>query len=120
MEQADLEQPPAQLPKQPVVQQAQQQAAAEQAKFPLHMQDRIPLPKLLVVKENISPHWREQICNSHEILSNLQVRDNRHRVATFVTCIGEDALRIYNLLPFDNEAEKLDIDKVHAMMESAV
>ena len=114
MVQAYLEQPP----EQPVVQQAQQQAAAKQAKFPLHMQGKILLPKPLVVKETFHSvgKWR-QIGNSYEILSNLQVQDNRYRVATFVTCIGADTLRIYNSLLFDNEAEKSDMDKVLGMME---
>ena len=71
------------------------------------------------VKDNLSQHWREwrQIWNSYKTLSNGQVRDNRCRVAAFIICIGTDALRMYNLLPFDNETDKLDMDKVLAMME---
>ena len=37
---------------------------------------------------------------------------------TFITCIGQDALRIYNALPFANDADKRDLDKVLEEMEN--
>ena len=77
-------------------------AAENETTVPLLMQGRIPLPKQLPVTGSLAQHWREwkQIWTSYEILSNLQVRDNKYRIATFITCIGADALRIYNSLPF--------------------
>ena len=77
------------------------------------------MPKQLPVTGNLAQHWRDwkQIWTSYEILSNLQVRDNKYRIATCITCIGADALRIYNSLPFDNDEDKSDMDKVLAAME---
>ena len=94
-------------------------AAENEAAVPLLMQGRIPLPKQLPVTGNLAQHWREwkQIWTSYEILSNLQVRDNKYRIATFITCIGADALRIYNSLPFANDEDKSEMDKVLAAME---
>ena len=92
---------------------------AEEARIeaarPLRLQSRIPLPKPLVVRGNISQSWRKfrQIWDSYEILANLKLPDMKeHRIATFITCKGQDALRIYNALPFANDAEKRNLDKV--------
>ena len=38
-------------------------------------------------------------------------------MATFITCIGYEALRIYNALPFAYEAEKGDLDRVLDKMQ---
>ena len=94
--------------------------AHTEAARPLRLQSRIPLPKPLVVRGNISQSWREfrQIWDSYEILANLKLPDMKeHRIATFITCLGQNSLRIYNALPFANDADKRDLDKVLEEME---
>ena len=57
----------------------------------------VPLPPQLNLKGNIEANWRvwRQIWDSFEILSKLKTQPNEYRVATFITCVGTDALQIY-------------------------
>ena len=41
----------------------------------------------------------------------------KYRVATFITCIGPDALEVYNGLPFESDDDKDDITKILELME---
>ena len=40
-----------------------------------------------------------------------------YRVATFTTCVGHDALRIYNSLQFEKDAHVRDMDKILEKMK---
>ena len=40
-----------------------------------------------------------------------------YHVATFITCVGHDALRIYNSLQFEEDAHKRDMDKIIEKIE---
>ena len=42
----------------------------------------------------------EAIWSSHEIVTRLRDEPSEIRVATFITCIGQRGLQIYNSLPF--------------------
>ena len=48
----------------------------------------------------------------------LNEKDSKLRVATFVTCIGPDALDIHNGLPFQNDEEKGDMNKILELWNS--
>ena len=50
--------------------------------------------------------------DAYEIVKKLNEKDDRYRVAAFITCIGSDVLEIHNGLPFQSEEEKQDISKV--------
>ncbi|XP_062504855.1 uncharacterized protein LOC134181605 [Corticium candelabrum] len=43
---------------------------------------------------------------------------DEYRLASFITCIGRAGLRIYNSLPFAEEAEKTDMARVIELMEA--
>lgn len=74
------------------------------------MQSHIPLPPKLDLGGNISQTWKtwKQIWNSYVIVTGLADKDNAYQVATFITCIGHEALEVYNGLPFRDENEKND------------
>ena len=107
------------MAEQPDASVAEEAVQAEVAR-PVSLQSRIPLPRPLVVRGNLSQNWREfrQIWDSYEVLTNLRQPDMKvHRMATFIACIGYEALRIYNALPFADEAEKGDLDRVLDKMQ---
>ena len=55
--------------------------------------------------------------DSFEIASRLNQQENKYRVATFITCIGSEALEVYNGLPFEAEEDKQVMTKVLDLME---
>ena len=79
----------------------------------------VPLPHRLDVKGNLTQNWKrwKQVWDSYEIVTNLKDKETAYRTATFITCIGPDALEVYNGLPFENAADKNDIVKVLDLME---
>ena len=106
----------AEQPDSPVAEEAAQAEAAR----PVSLQSRILLPRQLVVRGNLSQNWREfrQIWDSYEVLTNLrQPEMKENRMATFITCIGYETLQIYNALPFADETEKGDLDRVLDKMQ---
>ena len=69
---------------------------------------KIPLPPNIKLTGNLKGNWEKfrQLWDSYEILTGLNEATGTVRVATFVTCIGIDALEIHNNLPFKNPDEK--------------
>ena len=84
------------------------------------VQVTVPMPGPLRTKGSLSQNWREwqQVWNSYEIVARLNSQTDDYRLATFITCIGHAGLRIYNSLPFANNAEKRDMAKVLELMEA--
>jgi hypothetical protein len=83
------------------------------------LQGNIPFPPKLDMKGPLATNWKrwKQIWDSFEIVSKLKNADKEYRTATFITCIGPDAMDVFNGLPFANEGEKKDIDKVIELMD---
>ncbi len=79
----------------------------------------IPLPPNIKLKGNLKSNWLifKQLWTSYETLTGLKNEDSVFRVATFVTCIGTEALEIHNGLPFTSEAESHNIDKILQLWE---
>ena len=71
-------------------------------------------PKLQLQSGNLSKEWKQwrQIWEAYEEVTDLRNKTSRLRVATFITCIGKEALEVHNGLPFQSDAEKTDIQKV--------
>ena len=55
--------------------------------------------------------------DSYQLVSGLKSQSGEYRVATFITCIGSEALEVYNALPFETPADAQDIQKVLDLME---
>ncbi len=103
------------------------------------LHSNIPLPPKLEVHGNLAQSWKKwrQIWDSYEVVAGYvyELEENadavalaaavterrkkdRYRLATFITCIGPDALEIYNGLPFKTPEHKNDIDTVLQLFES--
>ena len=50
--------------------------------------------------------------DAYETVTKLNEKESKFRVATFITCIGAEALEVHNGLPFCSEDEKQDINVV--------
>ncbi|XP_028415809.1 uncharacterized protein K02A2.6-like [Dendronephthya gigantea] len=74
----------------------------------------VPLPHNLSVKGNLAKNWKQwkQVWKAYETVTDLAKRDSSYRVATFITCIGSEALQIHMGLPFASDEEKNDITTV--------
>ena len=88
-------------------------AVAAQAPAPT-MMSQVPFPPRLELKSNLAKTWKswKQLWDAYETVTGLNEKDSKLRVATFVTCIGPDALDIHNGLPFQNDEEKGDMNKI--------
>lgn len=71
-------------------------------------------PKLEVRCVNLSIEWKQwrQVWDAYEEVTELRTKTSRLRVATFITCIGKEALEVHNGLPFQSDEEYADINKV--------
>lgn len=81
---------------------------------PRAIQSNLPVPSRLDTRGNITENWKrwKQVWDPFEIASRLNQQENQRRVATFITCIGSDALEVYNSLPFEREDDKMVMSKV--------
>ena len=73
-----------------------------------------PPGKLDVNKGNIAENWKtyKQVQSNYCIVTGLDSRSEECRVALFLHCIGPEALRVYNGLPFPDEAERKKMKSV--------
>ena len=94
-------------------------AVAAQAPAPT-MMSQVPFPPRLELKSNLAKTWKswKQLWDAYETVTGLNEKDSKLRVATFVTCIGPDALDIHNGLPFQNDEEKGDMNKILELWNS--
>lgn len=71
------------------------------------IQSNLPVSNRLDMSGNISENWKKwkQVWDWFEIASRLNEQENEYRVATFITCIGSEALEVYNGLPFEREED---------------
>ena len=83
------------------------------------LQGPVPMPPKLRVTGDLGQNWKKlkQVWNSYEVVSRLNKQAHDYRVATFITCIGSEALEIYNALPFESEHHKMNMGKVLRLME---
>lgn len=87
-------------------------SAAATAGMPVVLQGSVPLPPKLKMGGDIRSAWR-QIWDSYEIVSRLAAQTDDYRVATFITCIGAEALDVYK-----TEEDKTNMETVLRLMEA--
>ena len=94
-------------------------STSTQPATPQFIQSSIPLPSKLDFKGNLAVNWKKfkRLWTNYEIASRLSTQSSNLRTATLLTCIGPDILEIYDGLPFGNEEEKRDIDKVIELLD---
>ena len=76
----------------------------------------VPLPPRLHLGGNLSENWKQwkQIYDAYETVTNLKSKPDNFRVAAFITCIGPEALNIHNSLPYQDESERQNIERIFA------
>lgn len=74
----------------------------------------VPLPPPLNIAGDLRSNWCKfkQLWDSYELITGLDKKNGDVRVATFITCIGLDALDIHNNLPYEREDDRKDMTKV--------
>jgi hypothetical protein len=84
----------------------------------------LPMPPHLAMTGNLATNWKRfyRAWNNYEIASRLRDPNNPStnkelRTATLLTCIGADALDVFDGLDFANEEERKDIDVVVSKFE---
>ena len=84
------------------------------ATTPPMFMSKVPIQPNIKLKGDLKQNWKEwkHIWDAYELVTNLNQQSNEYRVATFITCIGHEALKIHNGLPFKTEDEKKDITKI--------
>ena len=77
------------------------------------MATNIPIPKPLNINENLSYNWKvfKRDWKNYEIASKTNKEEMEIRVATFLACIGSEAMNIYDGLDIA-EADAGKIDKI--------
>ena len=95
------------------------QGSPQRLRQPNYPRAHIPLPGKLDFRGNLGENWKrfKQVWQNYEIAAHLREQSNELRTATLLTCIGTEALDVYNGLPFANEAEKTDITVVIQKLE---
>ena len=106
------------MPPKPEVASGEASGTLEQPRL-VQISINIPLPSKLELSGNLATNWKKfhRAWNNYEIAARL--KDPEHpavnkslRTATLLTCIGSDALDVYDGLDFESEEQKNDIDVV--------
>ena len=97
--------------------------ASEEAKV-IQIPVNLPMPSQLVMTGNLAANWKRfnRAWNNYEIAARLKDPHNpatnkELRTATLLTCIGADALDVFDGLDFANEDESKYIDVVINKLE---
>ena len=80
----------------------------------------MPLPPRLSLAGNLAEDWKQwkQIYDAYETVTNLKSKPANFRVAAFITCIGPEALRIHNSLPYQEEGERQNIERIFELLNT--
>ena len=79
----------------------------------------LPFPQKLDFRGNIATNWKrfKRMWTNYEVATGLDKQGGKTRTATFLTCIGADALEIFDGFVFENEHDADDIDNVIVKFE---
>ena len=75
---------------------------------------KLPTPPNINLNGDLRENWKQwkQIWDAYALVTGLTQQSSEFQVATFVTCIGQQALKIHNGLPFKTDEEKRDMGKI--------
>ena len=85
----------------------------------VYVPTNIPFPAKQDIRGNLATNWRhfKRVWENYEIATGLKDKDDELRVATLLTCIGGDALSVYDGLKFQNDEDRKNIIKVLQVLE---
>ena len=74
----------------------------------------IPFPPKLDLKANLAYNWKRfnRVWENYEIATGLVNQANKLRTATFLTCVGPDAIQLYEGFQFGEEEDRNDLSTV--------
>ena len=78
----------------------------------INFQTKLSLPSRLELTGNLAVNWKrfQRAWKNYEVASRLKDLGMEMRTATFLTCIGSDALDILEGLDFEDESQRDDIE----------
>ncbi|CAC5422751.1 unnamed protein product [Mytilus coruscus] len=84
------------------------------------MNTYLPFPQKLEFRGNIATNWKrfKRMWTNYEIATGLEKQEGKTRTATFLTCIGADALEFFDGFVFANKGETNDVDAVIEKFEN--
>ena len=88
----------------------------------VYVPTNIPFPAKLDIRGNLATNWRhfKRVWENYEIATGLKDKDDELRVATLLTCIGGDALSVYDGLKFQNDEDRKNIIKVLQVLDFCI
>ena len=80
----------------------------------------LPFPPQLNLRGNLAVSWKrfKRVWENYEIAAGLDTKENPLRVATLLTCLGPDAIELFDGFTFAEDAEKEDPDKIIEQFEN--
>ena len=86
-------------------------ASPAQIAFPIQ---GIHPPTHLDLKEKVAENWRtfKQAWGNYAIIMNIHQQPETYQLALFLHCIGPEALKIVNGMPFDNPQEREKLESI--------
>ena len=79
-------------------------------------------PNPPVFDSNIASNWKlfKLMWSDYEVLSEMEKKPQKFRVARLKHSLGDDGLRIYNRFQFDTEEDHRTVDQILKMFDSYV
>ena len=76
-------------------------------------------PGHLKVRDNLAQNWKEwkQLLQAYEVVARLDREPDAYRIATFITCLGAEALKIVNGLTYEASGDEKKMNKVLEQMD---
>ena len=76
-------------------------------------------PGHLKVRDNLAQNWKEwkQLWQAYEVVARLDREPDAYRIATFITCLGAEALKIFNGLTYEASGDEKKMNKVLEQMD---
>ena len=80
----------------------------------------VSLQQKFDTRGNLAANWKKwiQSWKAYEIVTGLDKQPSTLCVASFIACIGPDALKIHTGLPFQSDDDRQNIDKVFELWQN--
>ena len=74
----------------------------------------LSMPKALIIEENLAANWKKfkRTWDNYAVVARLNRFEDEFKTATFLSCIGEDALEIFEGLDFPSEGDRKKLEVV--------
>ena len=82
-------------------------------------QGALATPRPLCVEGDGARNWRtwRQMWDAYATVSRIYEQSDEYQLATFIMCLGEAGVEVYNALSFNNEADRRTLAAALSKME---